>query len=179
MVESALEFARIARDLDYHDFVFSMKASNPKVMIAAYRLLVARLNELGPGLELSAASRSNEAGEGRRCAHQERDRNRVAAGGWNWRYHSAFRSLKIVLTNSRGESAHREHCNTSNAEHRTSKSNCHLIHFSYRGGTEKTSADGVKLGWRRIDSRRGAAGELRPRSRTRSHRWRLQTRNCL
>src|SRR5207249_5708711 len=46
MVESALEFARIARNLDYHDFVFSMKASNPKVMIAAYRLLVARLNEL-------------------------------------------------------------------------------------------------------------------------------------
>src|SRR3954453_12316958 len=43
MVESALEFARIARDLDYHAFVFSMKSSNPKVMIAAYRLLVARL----------------------------------------------------------------------------------------------------------------------------------------
>src|SRR5581483_12473012 len=35
MVESALEFARIARDLDYHDFIFSMKASNPKIMIAA------------------------------------------------------------------------------------------------------------------------------------------------
>jgi (E)-4-hydroxy-3-methylbut-2-enyl-diphosphate synthase len=46
MVESALEFARIARELDYHDFVFSMKASNPKVMIQAYRLLVARLDEL-------------------------------------------------------------------------------------------------------------------------------------
>ncbi len=46
MVESALEFARIARDLDYHDFVFSMKASNPKVMIEAYRLLVARLTQL-------------------------------------------------------------------------------------------------------------------------------------
>ena len=44
MVESALEFARIARDLDYHDFVFSMKSSNPKVMIEAYRLLVARLD---------------------------------------------------------------------------------------------------------------------------------------
>src|SRR5439155_12593123 len=42
MVESALEFARIARDLDYHAFIFSMKSSNPKVMIAAYRLLVAR-----------------------------------------------------------------------------------------------------------------------------------------
>src|SRR3954469_17902 len=36
MVESALEFARIARDLDFHQFVFSMKASNPKVMIEAY-----------------------------------------------------------------------------------------------------------------------------------------------
>ena len=47
MVESALEFARIARDLGYHQFVFSMKASNPKVMIEAYRLLVARLSEEG------------------------------------------------------------------------------------------------------------------------------------
>src|SRR5438105_10991581 len=46
MVESALEFARIARDLDYHAFIFSMKSSNPKVMIAAYRLLVARLADL-------------------------------------------------------------------------------------------------------------------------------------
>jgi (E)-4-hydroxy-3-methylbut-2-enyl-diphosphate synthase len=49
MVESALEFAWIARELDYHEFVFSMKASNPKVMIEAYRLLVARLDELGAG----------------------------------------------------------------------------------------------------------------------------------
>jgi (E)-4-hydroxy-3-methylbut-2-enyl-diphosphate synthase len=49
MVESALEFARIARELGYHEFVFSMKASNPKVMIEAYRLLVARLNELEAG----------------------------------------------------------------------------------------------------------------------------------
>jgi len=46
MVESALEFARIAREYDYHQFVFSMKASNPKVMIEAYRLLVARLDEI-------------------------------------------------------------------------------------------------------------------------------------
>ncbi|MEY2495126.1 MAG: (E)-4-hydroxy-3-methylbut-2-enyl-diphosphate synthase, partial [Verrucomicrobiota bacterium] len=46
MVESALEFARIARDLDFHNFAFSMKSSNPKVMIGAYRLLVTRLDEL-------------------------------------------------------------------------------------------------------------------------------------
>jgi (E)-4-hydroxy-3-methylbut-2-enyl-diphosphate synthase len=46
MVESALEFALLAREMDYHDFVFSMKSSNPKVMIQAYRLLVARLDDL-------------------------------------------------------------------------------------------------------------------------------------
>ena len=46
MVESALEFARLARERDYQDFVFSMKSSNPKVMIQAYRLLVARLDDL-------------------------------------------------------------------------------------------------------------------------------------
>jgi len=64
MVESALEFARIARDLEYHDFIFSMKASNPKVMIAAYRLLVARLNELGPGWNYPVHLGVTEAGEG-------------------------------------------------------------------------------------------------------------------
>src|SRR5215469_4533429 len=64
MVESAIEFARIARDLDYHDFIFSMKASNPKVMIAAYRLLVARLNELGPDWNYPLHLGVTEAGEG-------------------------------------------------------------------------------------------------------------------
>jgi (E)-4-hydroxy-3-methylbut-2-enyl-diphosphate synthase len=64
MVESALEFAQIARDLEYHDFVFSMKASNPKVMIAAYRLLVARLNELGPDWNYPLHLGVTEAGEG-------------------------------------------------------------------------------------------------------------------
>ncbi len=64
MVESALEFARIARDHDYHAFIFSMKASNPKVMIAAYRLLVARLNELGPDWNYPVHLGVTEAGEG-------------------------------------------------------------------------------------------------------------------
>src|ERR1017187_3356237 len=44
MIESALEFAHIARKHDFHNFKFSMKSSNPKVMIECYRLLVARLN---------------------------------------------------------------------------------------------------------------------------------------
>jgi (E)-4-hydroxy-3-methylbut-2-enyl-diphosphate synthase len=45
MVESALEFLRIARSHDYHAIILSMKASNPKVMIQAYRLLVERMQQ--------------------------------------------------------------------------------------------------------------------------------------
>jgi (E)-4-hydroxy-3-methylbut-2-enyl-diphosphate synthase len=64
MVESALEFARIARDLDYHAFVFSMKSSNPKVMINAYRLLVARLGQEGEDWNYPIHLGVTEAGEG-------------------------------------------------------------------------------------------------------------------
>ncbi|MEJ7609625.1 MAG: (E)-4-hydroxy-3-methylbut-2-enyl-diphosphate synthase [Ferruginibacter sp.] len=45
MVESAMEFLRIARGEDYHNIVLSMKSSNPIVMVQAYRLLIARMNE--------------------------------------------------------------------------------------------------------------------------------------
>ena len=63
MVESALEFARIAREMDYHNFVFSMKASNPKVMIEAYRLLVARLDREGPDWNYPIHLGVTEAGD--------------------------------------------------------------------------------------------------------------------
>src|ERR1700722_9328845 len=64
MVESALEFARIARRHNYHNFKFSMKSSNPKVMIECYRLLVARLEELGPDWNYPIHLGVTEAGEG-------------------------------------------------------------------------------------------------------------------
>ncbi|MGC6465294.1 MAG: (E)-4-hydroxy-3-methylbut-2-enyl-diphosphate synthase [Akkermansiaceae bacterium] len=64
MVESALEFARIAREQDFHNFVFSMKASNPKVMIEAYRLLVARLAEEGEDWNYPLHLGVTEAGDG-------------------------------------------------------------------------------------------------------------------
>ena len=64
MVESALEFARLAREFDYHNFIFSMKASNPKVMIEAYRLLVARLYELGGDWNYPLHLGVTEAGDG-------------------------------------------------------------------------------------------------------------------
>ncbi len=62
MVESALEFLRIARSLDYHDIVLSMKSSNPKVMVHAYRLLAARLDEEGMDYPLHLGV--TEAGDG-------------------------------------------------------------------------------------------------------------------
>jgi (E)-4-hydroxy-3-methylbut-2-enyl-diphosphate synthase len=62
MVESALEFARVCRQLDYHDIIFSMKASNPQVMIQAYRLLTAAMYELGWDYPLHLGV--TEAGEG-------------------------------------------------------------------------------------------------------------------
>lgn len=62
MVESALEFVRIAQDEGFHDLVLSMKASNPQVMIAAYRLLVIRMDSLGMDYPLHLGV--TEAGEG-------------------------------------------------------------------------------------------------------------------
>ncbi len=64
MVESALEYARVARKLDYHNFVFSMKSSNPKVMIQTYRLLVARLADEGSDWNYPIHLGVTEAGDG-------------------------------------------------------------------------------------------------------------------
>jgi (E)-4-hydroxy-3-methylbut-2-enyl-diphosphate synthase len=43
MVESAMEFLRIARDENYHQIILSMKSSNPQVMVQAYRLLIQQM----------------------------------------------------------------------------------------------------------------------------------------
>ncbi|PIS02937.1 MAG: 4-hydroxy-3-methylbut-2-en-1-yl diphosphate synthase [Chlamydiae bacterium CG10_big_fil_rev_8_21_14_0_10_42_34] len=62
MVESAFEFARVCRKYDFHDFCFSMKASNPVVMIHAYRLLAAEMIKEGWDYPLHLGV--TEAGEG-------------------------------------------------------------------------------------------------------------------
>lgn len=62
MVESAIEFAKVCRKYDYHDIIFSMKSSNPQVMILAYRLLVVEMNKLGWDYPLHLGV--TEAGEG-------------------------------------------------------------------------------------------------------------------
>jgi (E)-4-hydroxy-3-methylbut-2-enyl-diphosphate synthase len=62
MVESALEFVRICERYDYHAIVLSMKASNPLVMIQAYRLLAARMAE--EGMDYPFHLGVTEAGDG-------------------------------------------------------------------------------------------------------------------
>lgn len=62
MVESALEFARVCRKNDFHDIIFSMKSSNPQVMVLAYRLLVAEMMKLGWDYPLHLGV--TEAGQG-------------------------------------------------------------------------------------------------------------------
>lgn len=63
MVESAMEFIRIARKEDFHDIIISMKSSNPQVMVQAYRLLVkTMLEEFGEAYPLHLGV--TEAGDG-------------------------------------------------------------------------------------------------------------------
>jgi (E)-4-hydroxy-3-methylbut-2-enyl-diphosphate synthase len=45
MVESALEFLRICEGENYYNIVLSMKSSNPKVMVQAYRLLIQKMED--------------------------------------------------------------------------------------------------------------------------------------
>lgn len=62
MVEAAFEFARVCRKYNYHDIIFSMKSSNPQVMVQAYRLLVAEMMKVGWDYPLHLGV--TEAGEG-------------------------------------------------------------------------------------------------------------------
>jgi len=62
MVESAMEFLRICRDEDYHEIILSMKASNTRVMVQAYRMLVAEM--IAEGMDYPLHLGVTEAGEG-------------------------------------------------------------------------------------------------------------------
>ncbi|MBM9500264.1 (E)-4-hydroxy-3-methylbut-2-enyl-diphosphate synthase [Leptospira sp. 201903071] len=63
MVESAIEFIRIAESLNYYDIIVSMKASNPQVMVQAYRMLASRFGELRMDYPLHLGV--TEAGDGK------------------------------------------------------------------------------------------------------------------
>jgi (E)-4-hydroxy-3-methylbut-2-enyl-diphosphate synthase len=148
MVESALEFARIARDLDYHAFVFSMKASNPKIMIAAYRLLVARLNELGPDWNYPVHLGVTEAGEG------EDARIKSAIGIGSLLADGIGDTIRVSLTEdspheipvARALAAMVEK-KTLNTQHSTLNAQVSFDPFSYqRRASETIERDGFRLG---------------------------------
>ncbi|XDD49237.1 (E)-4-hydroxy-3-methylbut-2-enyl-diphosphate synthase [Leptospira sp. WS92.C1] len=63
MVESAIEFIRIAESFNYYDIIVSMKASNPQVMVQAYRMLASRFGELRMDYPLHLGV--TEAGDGK------------------------------------------------------------------------------------------------------------------
>jgi (E)-4-hydroxy-3-methylbut-2-enyl-diphosphate synthase len=147
MVESALEFARIARDLDYHAFVFSMKSSNPKVMIAAYRLLVARLDEEGPDWNYPVHLGVTEAGEG------EDARIKSAIGIGSVLADGIGDTIRVSLTE---DSIHEIPVakalvamtqKASNIQHPTPNVEVSFDPFSYqRRATETVERDGVRVG---------------------------------
>src|SRR5216110_3292250 len=147
MVESALEFARISRDLDYHAFVFSMKASNPKIMIAAYRLLVARLSELGTDWNYPVHLGVTEAGEG------EDARIKSAIGIGSLLRDGIGDTIRVSLTE---DSPHEIPVakalveivgKTPNAERPTPNVELSFDPFSYsKRPTETIERDGVKIG---------------------------------
>jgi (E)-4-hydroxy-3-methylbut-2-enyl-diphosphate synthase len=147
MVESALEFARIARDLDYHAFVFSMKSSNPKVMINAYRLLVARLNEEGEDWNYPIHLGVTEAGEG------EDARIKSAIGIGSLLQDGIGDTIRVSLTE---DSIHEIPVaralvemvgKTPNAERPTPNAELSFDPFSYsRRATDTIERDGFRVG---------------------------------
>src|SRR5881296_1307673 len=147
MVESALEFARIARKHDFHNFKFSMKASNPKVMIECYRLLVARLEQEGLDWNYPIHLGVTEAGEG------EDARIKSAIGIGSLLADGIGDTIRVSLTE---DSPHEIPVakalvanikKTSNAEHRTPNIELSFDPFSYqRRATKTIERAGIKLG---------------------------------
>jgi (E)-4-hydroxy-3-methylbut-2-enyl-diphosphate synthase len=125
-----------------------MKASNPKVMIAAYRLLVARLNELGPDWNYPVHLGVTEAGEG------EDARIKSAIGIGSLLADGIGDTIRVSLTE---DSPHEipvaralvamVEKKTPNAQHRTPNIQLPYDPFSYqRRATETIECNGVRLG---------------------------------
>jgi (E)-4-hydroxy-3-methylbut-2-enyl-diphosphate synthase len=83
MVESAMEFLRIARDEQYHNIVLSMKASNPQIMVQAYRALIQQMDaEFGECYPLHLGV--TEAGDGEDGPCKKRSGHRHIIGRRYW-----------------------------------------------------------------------------------------------
>ena len=90
MVESALEFIRIAESHGFREIILSMKASNPKIMIQAYRLVVDKMNTEGMNYPLHLGV--TEAGDG------EDARIKSSIGIGNLLYDGLGDTIRVSLT---------------------------------------------------------------------------------
>jgi (E)-4-hydroxy-3-methylbut-2-enyl-diphosphate synthase len=148
MVESALEFARVCRQHNFHNFKFSLKSSNPKVMIECYRLLVARLEQEGPDWNYPIHLGVTEAGEG------EDGRIKSAIGIGSLLCDGLGDTIRVSLTEDSPREI--EVCTDllaqipvlSNSEFRIQNSEFPFdpFHFEKRETPEIELADGVKCG---------------------------------
>jgi (E)-4-hydroxy-3-methylbut-2-enyl-diphosphate synthase len=148
MVESALEFARICRKHNFHNFKFSLKSSNPKVMIECYRLLVARLEQEGPDWNYPIHLGVTEAGEG------EDGRIKSAIGIGSLLCDGLGDTIRVSLTEDSPREI--EVCTDllaqipflSNSELRTPNSEFPFdpFHFERRATPEIELAPGIKCG---------------------------------
>ena len=179
MVESALEFARIARELDYHAFIFSMKSSNPKVMIEAYRLLVARLREEGPDWNYPIHLGVTEAGEG------EDGRIKSAIGIGSLLCDGIGDTIRVSLTE---DSVHEipvaqalakstDHARNQTRERRTTGLSFDPFRLSASRRRETIAVGDVPIGWRGNGARGHPPAKLSTRSRTRSTGWAITSRS--
>jgi (E)-4-hydroxy-3-methylbut-2-enyl-diphosphate synthase len=82
MVESALEFIRICESLDFRNIVISMKASRVPVMLAAYRLMAKRMDELGMDYPLHLGV--TEAGDGEYGRIKSTAGIATLSSRWHW-----------------------------------------------------------------------------------------------
>ncbi|EKD52354.1 MAG: hypothetical protein ACD_62C00046G0001 [uncultured bacterium] len=173
MVESALDFVRIAHKHNYHDIILSMKASNVRVMVQAYRLLVVKLDELQLPLPFHlGVTEAGDAEEGRikssagigtlledgigdtiRVSLTEDPVNEIAvahliATPYNQRFYSAsFSTAQTSVQQTPPFSA-------SSFKRRTSSA--HIIGLLPTGGPHNVSV------WTRIDSLKQYAQALQP-----------------
>ena len=146
MVESALEFARIARENDYHNFVFSMKASNPKVMIEAYRLLVARLDAEGPDWNYPIHLGVTEAGDG------EDGRIKSAIGIGSLLADGIGDTIRVSLTE---DSVHEIPVAKALVEPFNQKSGCGVppqaVTGASRGRSIKDDSASIRIDWEQVE----------------------------
>jgi 1-hydroxy-2-methyl-2-(E)-butenyl 4-diphosphate synthase len=146
MVESALEFARIARENGYHELVFSMKASNPKVMIEAYRLLVARLFAEGPDWNYPIHLGVTEAGDG------EDGRIKSAIGIGSLLADGIGDTIRVSLTE---DSVHEIPVAQALVEPFTSKGGCGVppqaVTDASRGRSIKDDSASIRIDWEQVE----------------------------